>query len=322
LSHPQTVLKTLIVRRDVRALLASEVAPPREGEFVWIDLISPTEEELSELRQKFAFHPLSLDDVRTYDQRPKLEEFGDHLFLVVHRLESETSEAGAASTELHAFLGARFLVTAHASRCAELDTVMARVERDRELQGRGPGFWFYLVSEAIADASSTEIDELGDLLEAAEEKVLTGSAHGVLESLLELKRKLATARRLVSTQRDVYATLAKFGSDAVPERTAVYFRNVYDQLVRSLETLDSLRELATNALEAHFSILSQRTNEIMKHLTVLSSIFLPLTFVTGFFGQNFEHLPFGSDALMWAGIGSCLLLPATMLAWFRLKRWL
>jgi magnesium transporter len=316
------VVKTLVVRRDEAALQTTAVHAPGEGESVWIDLVNPSESELAELRRQFGFHPLALDDVRSYEQRPKLEEFADHLFLVVHRLEVGASNERLASDELHAFLGARYLVTAHANSCAEIDAVMARLAAETELQARGPAFWFYLVSEAVADASSTEIDELGGTLDELEECVLTGKAQDVLENLLLLKRKLATARRLVSPQRDVYAALAKFRSEAVPERTAVYFRNVYDQLVRTLETLDSLRELTGNALEAHFSMLSQRTNEIMKHLTVLSSIFLPLTFVTGFFGQNFEHLPFASDALMWSGIASCLLLPATMLTWFRLKRWL
>ncbi|HEY3497902.1 MAG TPA: CorA family divalent cation transporter, partial [Polyangiaceae bacterium] len=108
----------------------------------------------------------------------------------------------------------------------------------------------------------------------------------------------------------------------IKEQQVFYYRSIHDDLIRAVESIESYRELLSNALDAHFSAVSQRTNEIMKHLTVLSSIFLPLTFVTGFFGQNFEHLPFGSDALMWIGILSCLLLPAGMLTWFRKKRWL
>ena len=314
--------KTLVVESGGRALETSDIRPPRGGERVWVDLSGSSEAELAELEREFRFHPLALDDVRSYDQRPKLEEFGDHLFVVIHRLEVSDSPVGVTSQELHAFVAERYVVTAHASSCAEVDAVMKRVASDAELRSRGPAFWLYVLSEAVANASGAEIDKLGSALETLEESVLTGKGLHVLERLLELKRSLATARRLVSPQRDVFAALAKFGSAAVPERTAVYFRNVYDQLVRTLETLDAQRELASNSLEAHFSMLSQRTNEIMKHLTVLSSIFLPLTFVTGFFGQNFEHLPFGSDALMWTGILSCVLLPAGMLTWFRKKRWL
>lgn len=314
--------KTLVVKSDGAVAETSEIQKPRDGELVWVDLSGSSEPELQRLEREFRFHPLALDDVRSYDQRPKLEEYGDHLFVVVHRLLVELKPVGVTSQELHAFVADRYLVTAHAGPCAEVDAVMARVVGDGELKGKGPAFWLYLLSDAVAGASGNEIDELGGALETLEETVLTGKGKHVLERLLELKRSLATARRLVSPQRDVFAALAKFSSPAVPERTAVYFRNVYDQLVRTLETLDAQRELASNSLEAHFSILSQRTNEIMKHLTVLSSIFLPLTFVTGFFGQNFEHLPFGSDALMWTGIGSCLFLPAAMLTWFRKRRWL
>lgn len=311
-----------MVRNGGQAVELNEVRRPASDEIIWIDLTGAEESDLSELGREFSFHPLALDDVRTYDQRPKLEEFGDHLFLVVHRLIVNQKPVGLSSQELHAFVAERYLVTAHAGACSEIDAVMARVEGDSELRGRGPAFWLYLLCEAVASSSSNELEKLERALDALEESVLTGKGRRILERLLKLKRSLALARRLVLPQRDVFATLAKFRTPAVPERTAVYFRNVYDQLVRTLEALDSQREVASNSLDAHFSILSQRTNEIMKHLTLLSSIFLPLTFVTGFFGQNFEHLPFGSDALMWAGIGSCLLLPASMLAWFRFKRWL
>jgi len=102
----------------------------------------------------------------------------------------------------------------------------------------------------------------------------------------------------------------------------VYYRAVYDELVRAVENIESHRELLSNALDAHFSAVSQRTNDIMKHLTLLSSIFLPLTFVTGFFGMNFVHLPFASDRLMWAGIFSCMVLPTVMLLWFRRSGWI
>jgi magnesium transporter len=108
----------------------------------------------------------------------------------------------------------------------------------------------------------------------------------------------------------------------VDDHMAVYFRNVYDHIVRISEAIETNRDLLSNVLDAHFSIVSNRTNEIMKSLTLLSAIFLPLTFVTGFFGMNFEHLPFKSDALMWAAVACCLLLPSAMLLWFRSRRWM
>jgi magnesium transporter len=316
------VPQTLVVRRDGSTTATDAILLPAEGETLWIDLLAPSESDLQELRTTFRFHPVTIDDVRTYDQRPKLEEYSDHLFVVVHRLMVKATPCEVESDELHAFIGRNFLVTAHARELPELSMVFSRLAEDPPLAQRGPAFWLYLVSSRLAMASGIEIENLAAEVEAIEASVFEVRGQHVLERLLHVKRSLATARRLTSPQRDVFAALTKLGSTIVPDNTAVYFRDVYDQYVRELEALDSQRELAGSSLEAYFSLVSQRTNEVMKHLTLLSSIFLPLTFVTGFFGQNFEHLPFHSDALMWVGIASCLLLPAGMLSWFRLKRWL
>jgi magnesium transporter len=137
-----------------------------------------------------------------------------------------------------------------------------------------------------------------------------------------MKRALSAARRALSPQRDLFAALSRIGSRLVTERTQFYLRDVYDKLARSSETLDSSRELLSNVLDAHFSLISQRTNQVVKHLTILSAVFLPLTFITGFFGQNFTRMPFDSPVLMAVAFGCCLALPPVMLYWFRRRHWL
>ena len=132
---------------------------------------------------------------------------------------------------------------------------------------------------------------------------------------------------MLSPQRDVLGLLAKRGDSRVTERTALYLRDVYDHLVRINESIESNRDLLGNALDAYLSAVGQRTNEIMKYLTIMSAVFLPLAFVVGFFGQNFDNLPFMDgwthrDGLMWLMVGTCVAIPITMLVWFRLKRWL
>ena len=144
-----------------------------------------------------------------------------------------------------------------------------------------------------------------------------------LQTIFTIKHTLAFMRRTLSPQRDVFAVLARRGGDArVSERTALYFRDVYDHLVRINESIDSARDLLGASLEAYLSMVSQRTNDIMKSLTILSAVFLPLTFVTGFFGQNFEGLPMKSNGLMWVVIAACGTIPAGMFYWFRRRRWL
>jgi magnesium transporter len=142
-----------------------------------------------------------------------------------------------------------------------------------------------------------------------------------LAKIFALKRTLVLMRKVLSPERDVFAVLSKRGDPRVSEKTALYFRDVYDHLVRIYESIDTGRDLLGNALDAYLSMASNRTNEIMKRLTLLSAVFLPLTFITGFFGQNFEHLPVHSDAVMYAMAGACLLIPPAMVIWFRRSGW-
>lgn len=300
----------------------SRATIPPQGVLRWVDVCDPTPEELDELGRAFGFHQVALDDCRTLDQRPKLEPFGDHLFVVMHRLTVKLDPPLANGDELHAFIGQRYLVTVHDGPLLELDQVFERLEHEPEVMGRGPDFWFYLVADRLVTATYAELELLAQTIEDTEDQVLHGTQSKMVERIFSLKRQLAVARRLVSPERELFASLAKWGAPLIQEKTAFYYRAVYDELVRAVESIESHRELLSNALDAHFSAVSQRTNDIVKHLTLLSSIFLPLTFVTGFFGMNFEHLPFASDALMWAGIASCVILPTTMLLWFRRSGWL
>jgi magnesium transporter len=155
-----------------------------------------------------------------------------------------------------------------------------------------------------------------------EEAVLARAAHRDLSRIFELKRVLITMRRTLSPQRDVLAILAKRGSAFIDARTTVYFRDVYDHLVRISEAIDAARDILGNALDAYLSSVGQRTNEIMKRLTILSAVFLPLTFVTGFFGQNFDSLPIHQGWILGFVCALCVALPYAMLRWFRSNGWL
>jgi magnesium transporter len=140
--------------------------------------------------------------------------------------------------------------------------------------------------------------------------------------LLGLRRQLITIRRVLSPERDVLAMLVRRGDPRISEKTALYFRDVYDHLVRTHEQIDMERDLLGNAMEAYISMMENRTNNIMKQLTIFASIFLPLTFLTGFFGQNFEMMPYRSEHLYWTMLAVCAAVPVGMLLWFRWRRWL
>src|SRR5688572_23445835 len=154
-----------------------------------------------------------------------------------------------------------------------------------------------------------------------EDKVLARTQNVELTDIFRLKRVLVQLRKLLSPQRDVFALTAKRGDGWVDQRTAIYFRDVYDHVLRIHEWVEASRDLLGNALDAYLWSASQRTNEIMKRLTLLSAVFLPLTFITGFWGQNFEHLPFHSDALMYGMVACCVAIPSAMVVVFKRSGW-
>jgi magnesium transporter len=303
-----------------RRVDANELTQPAPGTLRWIDIEGPTPEVLWPLKEAFGLHPLAIEDCLTFDQRPKIEEYPGHVFLVIHELSLVQDEI--EGQEIHAFLGEHFLISVHSHCCRQIDGLAERVLGDGGLYDRGTSFIYYLMADAIASHNATTLDELAEHIDDVEDRVLAASSAGVLPVVLQLKRALGAARRTLSPQRDLFSTLARVEKRIVNERTAFYFRDVYDKLARAAETLETSRDLLTNVLDAHFSQVSQRTNEIMKHLTVLSAVFLPLTFVTGFFGQNFQGLPFASPILMWIALAVCFLLPPVMLFWFRRRKWL
>jgi len=297
---------------------AETLVPPTDG-LRWIDIQSPSPELLERLRLPFGLHPLAIEDCLTFEQRPKLEEYPGHLFVVIHELSRTATDP--IGQEIHAFLGPNFLITVHAHACRRIQLLCERVIGDSSLHARGIPFLYYLLADGVASQNGDVVDALADSIESVEQEVLEAKDSAALGRVFELKRAIAAARRAVAPQRDLFATLARLEPTLIDARAALYFRDVYDRIVRTVETLELGRELLSNILDAHFSLVSQRTNEIVKRLTILSAIFLPLTFVTGFFGQNFTHLPFSSTALLVAAVGICLLLPPVMLLWFRYKRW-
>lgn len=302
---------------------AERVSPPPAGVTRWIDLSAHDESELKLLAERFGFHPLTIEDCAHFDQRAKLEEYGDYLFIVMHGFFCPGSDPRELEPlELHAFLGKGYLVTVHEKPIPPLDAVWRRVLGDAGLGRRGPDFLYYLVIDAVVDTNFAHLDLLADALDQIEDAVLERPGRDDLAHIFALKRTLVTMRKTLSPQRDVLSILAKRGSAQVSDRTSIYFRDVYDHLVRIYESIDAARDLLGNALDVYLSMVGQRTNEIMKSLTLLSAIFLPLTFVTGFFGQNFHHLPMDSDPLMWSMVICCAALPLGMLYWFKSRKWL
>jgi magnesium transporter len=298
------------------------VALPSADSWRWVDLKAQDAAQLAVLAERFNFHSLTIEDCSHFDQRPKLETFGDYLFLVTHGVRLPSADADTLeSLELHTFLGDRYLVTVHTEPIPGLEAVWKRVEGDGAIARRGVDFVYYLVADAIVDGFFPLLDEIASDVDELEDRVISRPSEADLARIFCLKRMLVTLRKILGPQRDVFALLAKRGEGWIEERTAIYFRDVYDHLLRIHESVEANRDLLGNALDAYLWSASQRTNEIVKRLTLLSAIFLPLTFITGFFGQNFEGLPFGSARMFAAMLTTCVAVPAAMVYYFVRSKW-
>lgn len=294
-----------------------EFASP--GSTIWVDC-TPEPENLDWLSTRFGFHPLALEDAAHAGQRSKFEDYPGTAFVVLHKLSSLPDGEEVADQELHAFLTADALVTVHVDRIPELDAVFDRVKGDPAVLDRGPDFALYLVFDAITDAHFQLADSLSDQVEILNEAVLEDpSEHEALTRIAGLRHQLAHLRRRLAPQREVLAALARPGQPVVRERTVVYFRDVQDHVVRITEELDVARDLVSQTMEIYLSSVNNRLSSVMARMALVSTIFLPLTFITSVFGMN---LPGTDRGVGWWLVGGItMVLPLTMWAVFKKRGW-
>ncbi len=298
-----------------------ELAGP--GAPLWMDL-PPSPENLAFLADRFQFHPLALEDCAHEDQRVKFEQYEGHLFMVVHRMMPAPDDSEIWPKELHVFLTPEALVTVHSTPIAEVDRVFERCQREANLFARGPDFALYLLFDALADvhfalvdALSTEVEELADEVLARENP---SGQEDLLDRIILARRRQSVLRKRLAPQREVFATLARPGLPGVKRTNAVYFRDVVDHAVRLTEEVDTERDLLASAQDAHLSHVNNRQSAVMARLTLISTIFLPLNFLAGFFGMNLEIIP--PHAAVPLVLGSMVTLPVVLYLVFRKKRWL
>lgn len=288
----------------------------------WIDVLEPTEEVMKRLGERYGLHRLAIEDCLHLDQRPKQEEYPNHQF-IVHQGFTVHSEDICDLTlhEHHFFLCSDWLISVHMLPFDGFAAVRKRALTEPEATiGRGVDVLLYLLMDALVDANFPILDRFNDELEDLESAVFEKPQPDHLQRVFALKRALVLLRRVLSPQRDVVGFLARRGIPHISERTALYFRDVYDHLVRLYEQIDSGRDLLGNVMDAYLSMMANRTNDITKQLTIFATIFLPLSFITGFFGQNFDFL--ADRHFAWVMIASVVAIPVGLVFWFRRKQWI
>jgi magnesium transporter len=261
-----------------------------DGKFVWVGLHEPSDELLRKVQEEFGLHDLAVEDARNAHQRPKLEEYGDSLFVVLRT--ARLAESGPEFGETHAFVGPRYVVTVRHGPSLSYADVRSRCESTPHLLAKGPGFVLYAIMDFIVDHYFPIVDDFEERLAALEDEIFDGKFNASTTTrIYELKRQLVTVKRAVSPLIDVCNRLVRFDMAFIPDTARPYFRDIYDHVVRINESIDNLRELLTTALEANLSLASMQQNEVTKKLAGWAAILAVPTAIAGIYGMNFQHMP-------------------------------
>ena len=286
----------------------------RDDQFVWLGLYEPEKDILRAVQQQFGLHDLAIEDAYNAHQRPKLELYENSLFVVLRTAHLATSPRHLEFGETHVFLGRNYLVTVRHGSLRSHIGVRQRCESTPHLLSKGPGYVLYALMDFVVDQYLPIVQQMENDIEDLEDEIFGESAsRDATARVYQLKRDLLSLRKTVSPLVEVCNRLMRFELPHIPEDTRVYFRDVYDHIVRLNETIDAQRELLTTALEAHLSIMSHTQNEHMKRITAWAAMIAVPTMIAGIYGMNFRNMPelgwtYGYHVSIAVMVGACLAL--------------
>jgi len=288
----------------------------------WLDISDPKSHDFELAAKELNLHPLAVEDAQQRHERPKIDQYDDHYFIVFYALE-EPSPGVVREVEISIFMLQNAIVTVHEG---DFSARAAVEKRFREGKLATTGLLLHALLDTIVDQYFTIVDGLGDRVELLESMVVGGDAPDYDTSIRELfvlKRDLVRIRHLIAPERDVLTVLVRGDIRELRETgRRVYFQDVYDHISRVTDEIDTFRELTSNVIDAHLASVSNRLNEVVKVLTSMATVLLVLTVVTGFFGQNWKFIPYDSEALFFASLIFMVLVAAGTALYFRRKGWL
>ena len=318
---------SIFVNRNGETITADRVEPqwldPKSGVTLWVDLAGFTEDEGKILTATFRFHPLAVEDALSAVQFPKIEPYDGYLYIILHGIDVEAVEHQFATRDIDFFLGANYLVTVHDGRSRSIAKMREMCPLHSHVLDEGPVALMHRIVDSMVDNYQPEMEKLEERISDLEDEAYQGRAP-LVRQLLGLKRDLAAMRRIMTPQRDAVGRLARREFPQISSEMAYRFRDVYDHVVRLTDEAYLFQDRVTGILEANLAAVSNRLNQIMKVLTVASTIFLPLTVLTGMWGMNVElpEFPGGKDAQFWWVSGAMAAVSAGMLLLFRLLDWI
>ncbi|HPF34376.1 MAG TPA: magnesium/cobalt transporter CorA [Candidatus Krumholzibacteria bacterium] len=303
-----------------------ELPPPGRGHGVtWLDVDGLHDTDLlGRIGKVYGLHPLVLEDVVNLHHRPKLEDYGGYLYIVLRMLSFDREEWRLDSEQISLVVGDGFVVTFQERPGDVLEPVRERLRREGgRIRQLGADYLGYALIDAVVDHYFHVLEGMGEAVEDLEEELLGSPARGTLELIHQLKRESILLRRSVAPLRDVASSLARDELPLIGAEVQPFLRDLYDHVIHVIDTVDSFRDILSGLQDLYLSNVSNRMNDVMKVLTIFTTLFVPLTFIAGVYGMNFEHMPElawrWSYPLFW---GMILVLAVVMLIFFRRRRWL
>jgi magnesium transporter len=317
-----TLLQNGALRQGGVALIDEWTA--ESDEKLWVDIQEPVHEEVEPLlEERFGFHELAAEDSLSATTLPKYDSFANYDFFIFRTVDVNLSVHAAETYKIAAFLGRNFLFTVHRRPLRAIDDICNRLPNDRRLLERGPDFLLYSIVDQMVDAHFPLIEQIEEAVDDLQDRIFENAEDAHLDELLHLKRDVNVLRRHSLPQRELLNQISRGDAKFIQQQHLIYFRDVYDHMFRISETIDVDRDQMTGTMDAYLSVVANRTNEVMKVLTIFSATMLPLTLIAGVYGMNFEHMPelhwlHGYPFALFLMIGTAIV----MLGWFVRKGWI
>jgi magnesium transporter len=286
----------------------------------WTDFDNPQDPEFDEIARTLHFHPLALEDCRNGLQLAKIDDYGEHLFIIFNPLRLDPTSMALEIEEVEVFLGKDYLVSVHKQTCPSVEQAIRDIGR---FSIKSSGRLFHALIDNTVDQYLPVLDAIGEQIDVLEDQAYEGPSAKFLEGVFALKRSLITFRRAVGFQREMLNTLLRYDNDLIPREIQPYLRDVYDHVLRAQELVESYRDLLTGILDVYLTSVANRTNDVAKLLALVGTLFVVPTLISGIFGMNVP-LPYGlndNTQAFWWVIGGTVGITGSMLGWFKYRGW-
>jgi magnesium transporter len=300
----------------------------KKDSLLWIDFEATlAEQDEPIMRENFAFHALAIDDALQESHVPKVDDWGNYLYIVLHGISYDRQSREVETSEIDVFLGHNYMVTHHDESIPAVEKVWSLLQRDNRYLRNGPDHLLYRLADELVAGYMPVVESLDDEIDLVEDQLFERPNNETLEKIFQLKRSILNLRRIIGPQREVFNRLARDDNHIIDERDRVYFRDIYDHLVRMHDITESLRDLVAGTLDTYLSVINNRMNDTMKTLTLITTLFMPLTFVVGFFGMNFFQpaieLPDWTGRVAFSiTLLAMVVVPMLMYFWMKRRGWM